>query len=270
MGLDSFIPDWMPAHGEPGDEAVEETMIYRAPERILTARAADMSSDIYSLGGILFYMLTGLRPYAMNTVSEFLEYKQGPPPSPRHEVVNLSAETQHLVEAMMSPRPEDRPADYAELIARCDALVSSLPTKAETVREDERVKSTLATALTLAILAIIVLCTVFLSYGYYTKSTNELSEVDAFESVRRGGAPTHLTGEELDSAYETLHELPDDGQQELPPYQGITSGEAEIQLQQTGETDRGMELPPGDREKLQISVDEEQPGEEQKKEPIVP
>jgi serine/threonine protein kinase len=54
----SFLLDEVPQ--EPGGETKEH--LYLAPERVKSTTGWDVSADIYSIGGLLFYMATGMPP----------------------------------------------------------------------------------------------------------------------------------------------------------------------------------------------------------------
>jgi eukaryotic-like serine/threonine-protein kinase len=94
------------------------TPVYMAPEQF-SGSDVDPRADIYSLGATLYHILTGEAPFDSKTVWEVMMRKSGPVPRlpPR-----LSPETADLVAAMMATDPNDRPADYAALIARIDML----------------------------------------------------------------------------------------------------------------------------------------------------
>jgi len=80
-----------------------------APEHILGSREFTPASDIYALGGILFYMLTGHRPYAGESVAQVMEaqVKEKPPAlglPAGHEALVL----EYTVRRAMSRKPEKR------------------------------------------------------------------------------------------------------------------------------------------------------------------
>ncbi|WP_449066058.1 serine/threonine-protein kinase, partial [Planomonospora algeriensis] len=77
FGIAAFIGEDDDRTGEYG------TPPYVAPER-LTGRVADPASDVYSLGVLLFEMLTGATPYPERTWEEIENARrEGPPPELR-------------------------------------------------------------------------------------------------------------------------------------------------------------------------------------------
>ena len=94
------------------------TPVYMAPEQF-RGGPVDVRADIYSLGVTVHHVLTGKIPFDGRTVFDVMAQKATPParlPAP------ISEKTADLVAAMTAPDARDRPADYAELIARIDAL----------------------------------------------------------------------------------------------------------------------------------------------------
>ncbi|HEY1191138.1 MAG TPA: protein kinase [Gemmata sp.] len=93
------------------------TPVYMAPEQF--GGPVDRRADIYSLGATVYQALTGALPFDGRTVPEVMRQKALPAP---RLPGRISEETADLVAAMMAPEAGDRPGNYAELIARIDAL----------------------------------------------------------------------------------------------------------------------------------------------------
>jgi serine/threonine-protein kinase len=102
--------------------SVVGTAAYMAPERAL-GHAGDERADIYSLGCLLFAMLTG-RPPFMGEISAAILHQQinAEPPSPSRLRPGIPPELDALVLAMLAKEPEARPANAAELRERIGAL----------------------------------------------------------------------------------------------------------------------------------------------------
>jgi serine/threonine protein kinase len=94
------------------------TPVYMAPEQF-SGSNVDPRADIYSLGATLYHMLSGEAPFDSRTVWEVMMRKSAPPPRLESPISSATAD---LVAAMMAIEPNDRPDDYAALIARIDTL----------------------------------------------------------------------------------------------------------------------------------------------------
>ena len=90
---------------------------YIAPEQIRDARAADTRADIYALGGTLYFMLTGHKPFPEGSVAEKLVNHLEQDPRPMRELrKDIPADLEKIVGRMMRKDPGDRyqePADVA-------------------------------------------------------------------------------------------------------------------------------------------------------------
>jgi serine/threonine protein kinase len=97
--------------GEADDQLVADfgTPPYVAPER-LRGLTADPAVDVYSLGVLLFEMLTGIPPYPETTWEAIeLARREGPPPMPTG-VPGLPSEVAALCARCLDPDPAARPS----------------------------------------------------------------------------------------------------------------------------------------------------------------
>ena len=98
---------------------------YTAPEQ-LSGTTVDARADIYALGATVFHLLAGRPPYAGLPLTQILTQKLTSEAAPLSSVLEeVSDETNTLVAAMMTRRPDDRIASYAELLNRIDVLLQS-------------------------------------------------------------------------------------------------------------------------------------------------
>ena len=113
------------------DGQVCGTLAFIAPEQARNAGAADIRSDIYSLGCTFYYLLSGVHAFAGKTPSEILTRKILSGPRPIEELVseippNLAA----VVMRMMAKQAEDRYPNPRELLAAlqpwCDSAAPKL------------------------------------------------------------------------------------------------------------------------------------------------
>ena len=100
------------------------TPSYVAPE-IVTGRGLDARADLYSLGGVAFFLLTGRTVFGGNTVEEKLKHHLHTRPEPPSRVAPgpVGMDLDLVVLACLAKDPDDRPRSAAELsrrLAACD------------------------------------------------------------------------------------------------------------------------------------------------------
>ncbi len=99
------------------------TPSYLSPEQGTGAKV-DASSDIYSLGCVLFEMLSGRRPYLADTAIRVIDmHVRAPVPDLPGEVASL----QGLIDRMMAKDKAERFASADEVIAAIDEHLRELP-----------------------------------------------------------------------------------------------------------------------------------------------
>ena len=98
------------------------TPLYASPEQA-TGKAIDHRSDIYSLGAILFFMLTGEPPFFSNNVYEVLRMhvrKEAPRLSDVDSSRTYPESLEELTRRMLAKQPDDRPHDLSKVIDELD------------------------------------------------------------------------------------------------------------------------------------------------------
>ncbi len=103
------------------------TPSYMAPEQI-RSEEVDARSDIYSLGVVLYEMLTGRQPFSGDSVAEILYMVVQQDPAPPERFADVPAALSATVMRCLQKRPEDRFATVAELkeaLLRASPEVSS-------------------------------------------------------------------------------------------------------------------------------------------------
>lgn len=101
------------------------TPLYASPEQAM-AGEVDARSDIYALGAVLFFMLTGRPPYLSENVYEILRAHVGAP-IPKlndHSEILYSPELEELISKMLAKAPSNRPQSLAHVIEQIDLLQS--------------------------------------------------------------------------------------------------------------------------------------------------
>jgi eukaryotic-like serine/threonine-protein kinase len=133
------------AHSTTGDQLLG-TATYIAPERVGGGRASP-AADIYSLGVVLYEMLTGRPPFVADTIEEVLRAHLEVPPRPVRALAPwVPPGIARLCEAALAKDPAGRPASAgalaAQLRAAAEAAANALP--AGTIRGDEPAEPTRA------------------------------------------------------------------------------------------------------------------------------
>lgn len=109
--------------------------LFMAPEQISPRLLADTRSDLYSLGIVLYYMVTATAPFS-GTIREILSQKISQEiRSPRAIVSNLSEGTCKVIWGLIQTEPKDRYQEPAQVLddlrQASDALGLDLPSEEE-------------------------------------------------------------------------------------------------------------------------------------------
>ena len=103
------------------------TPVYMSPEQCRDSATIDHRSDIYSLGAVLFHMLTGRPPFDHDSVGELIAaHLQEKPQRPGH-YADLPETIDALVMACLAKDPDERFKSMAELQGAIDAVLLTLP-----------------------------------------------------------------------------------------------------------------------------------------------
>ena len=108
-------------------ESVFGTPAYMSPEQARDSGKVDCRTDIYSLGMVLWQMLTGERPYGERTAIEIMAALLSATPFPdvRERNPSVPKAVARLVQEMCQKRREKRIASAADLLKRLDALTGA-------------------------------------------------------------------------------------------------------------------------------------------------
>ena len=110
---------------------------YMAPEQ-WSGEETDRRCDVYSLGIILYEMLTGDVPYKGSNIPSIMKkHLMAPPPPLATPESGISAEVEKVVHRALEKQPETRTASVEEFIAQFEqAVLQPTPTKAKTKRRN--------------------------------------------------------------------------------------------------------------------------------------
>jgi serine/threonine protein kinase len=116
------------------DKCVLGTADYLAPEQAVT-NMVDVRADIYSLGGTLYFMLTGQTPFPDGTIAAKLVAHQTREPEAVEAVrTDVPPKLLEVLRKMMAKKPDDRyqqPIEVAEALAEWTELEISPPPERE-------------------------------------------------------------------------------------------------------------------------------------------
>ncbi len=98
------------------------TVDFMAPEQARSSKAADIRSDIYSLGCTWYQMLTARPPFGGSLTNKLFAHATRKRPDPRDIVPDIPQRVVDVLHRMMERSPKNRYQSPAELLEDLDAL----------------------------------------------------------------------------------------------------------------------------------------------------
>jgi eukaryotic-like serine/threonine-protein kinase len=117
-------------------ESITGTPLYMAPESIVDPAQVDARSDVYALGAVAYWLVTGSTPFIGKTIVEICaaHLHTAPEPPSRRVGHELSGEFEAVVLQCLAKNKVDRPPSASALFDRLRAIDSSQWTREEAQR----------------------------------------------------------------------------------------------------------------------------------------
>jgi len=116
-----IVKDLDPSHDPHLSTTLVGTWAYASPEQI-TGNPIDHRSDLYSLGVIVFAMLTGKRPFVANDMAGYLAlHRDRPAPAPRDVNRKIPEHLDEICRRLLQKAPRDRYQSAQEILYRLEA-----------------------------------------------------------------------------------------------------------------------------------------------------
>jgi serine/threonine protein kinase len=96
-------------------DTVVGTPLYLSPEAILSPDRVEARADLYGLGGVAYFMLTGAPPFGGRSLVEICSHHLHTPPEPPSRRRAVPADLDDLVLRCLAKNPNQRPASAAVL-----------------------------------------------------------------------------------------------------------------------------------------------------------
>lgn len=101
------------------------TPLYLSPEAIIRPDSIDARSDLYAVGALGYFLLTGAPPFSGNVV-EVCGHHMHTPPSQRTSQP-IAAELEQLISRLLAKEPAARPSSASELFEQLTVLRANTP-----------------------------------------------------------------------------------------------------------------------------------------------
>jgi serine/threonine protein kinase len=166
------------------------TLNYMSPEQV-KGEVLDPRTDIFSLGVVLYEMVTGLNPFRRDTSGETASYilKEDPPPLTRY--ADDAPETlQHILRKMLAKKPERRSQTMREVQNDLEQLVEDSGRQAMVQQPKTAHWVSPSIVAVGAVAALIIGGGLLLLERYFDRSTENMAQLKAVPLTSYPGAET--------------------------------------------------------------------------------
>ncbi|NND36690.1 MAG: protein kinase [Gammaproteobacteria bacterium] len=119
-------------------EGIAGSPSYMSPEQITSAEISQ-SSDLYSLGAVMYELLTGFRPFRASTLTRLLNQIIYATAAPIHTLrADVPEELEDIVTVALQKEPENRHADGGELAGCLTRVFQGLREQVQGIDRQER------------------------------------------------------------------------------------------------------------------------------------
>jgi serine/threonine protein kinase len=119
-------------------EGIAGSPSYMSPEQVQSAEIT-LKSDLYSLGAVMYELLTGYRPFRANNLSKLLHQIVYATPPPIHTLrSDISEELEELVSVSLRKDPDERFANGLELAGKLTQVFQTLRNQNDRIDKQER------------------------------------------------------------------------------------------------------------------------------------
>lgn len=172
---------------------------YISPEQAQSRKDVDFRTDIYSLGGTLFHLLTGQCPYKGNSsTAVLLQHVQAPLPDAQPFLNDCAPQIGALLKKMMAKDPAARHESYEELINDLKNLIAQLDGKTFTEHGKSNQRLLLGVLATVAVLLLLLTATFWIRSRDVTRPRTDILSMlpagDALKLAYKGQAPPSVYG----------------------------------------------------------------------------
>lgn len=170
FGLARILQSFGDAASQPGH--LLGTPAYMSPEQLASPDNVDARTDVYSLGVVLYELLTGQRLHCSDGHALLMEVVHAAPQPPRQVNPDVPANLETICLKAMAKRPDDRYQSATELANDLQRYLDGQPVAARPVTQHHLIRNRrkfIATAL-----GLLLISGVFVAYSIVTSSSWEL------------------------------------------------------------------------------------------------